>query len=68
MKTLLTFGADVNPLNDLCQSPLDIAIDKQLGNIVAILVSVGGKPNDKVIDNYESSAVRGPLEPFEKAS
>ena len=68
MKTLLTFGADVNPLNDLCQTPLDIAIDKQLCNIVAILVSVGGKRNDKVIDNDESSVVRSPLEPFEKAS
>ena len=66
MKTLLTFGADVNPLNQVSQTPLDIAIDKRSCNIVTILVSVGGKTGDKVLeDNDGAAAVQSTLEPFD---
>ena len=66
MKTLLTFGADVNPLNQVSQTPLDIAIDKRSSNIVAILVSVGGKTGDTVLEEDDRSAsLQTPLEPFD---
>lgn len=63
MKTLLTFGADVNPLNEFSQTPLDIAIDKQCYTITAILVSVGGMTSDKVVEGGEEAA--NMLEPFD---
>lgn len=66
VKALLTFGADVNPLNQVLQTPLDIAIDKRSCNIVAILVSVGGKTGDKVIVEDDGEAtVHHTLEPFD---
>ena len=66
VKTLLTFGADVNPLNQVSQTPLDIAIDKQSSNVVAILVSVGGTTGDKVLEeNERPAAAQNMLEPFD---
>lgn len=63
MKTLLTFGADVNPLNEFSQTPLDIAIDKQCCTIIAILVSIGGKTSDKIDKGSEEAP--NMLEPFD---
>lgn len=65
VKTLLTFGADVNPLNNFCQTPLDIAISKQCRNIVTILVSVCGKTGDTVLKEGDQSSSLRTLEPFD---
>ena len=65
MKTLLTFGADVNPLNEFSQTPLDIAIDKQCCTIIAILVSVGGMTSDKVVNVEGGEKAANMLEPFD---
>ena len=66
VKTLLTFGAEVNLLNNACQTPLDIAMDMQNGTIVAILVSVGGKTADNVLDDNDVVTSAHILEPFDK--
>ena len=61
---LLIFGAEVNPLNNHCQTPLDLAISRESCNIVAILISVGGKASDAVLSKEEEQDAVRQLEPF----
>ena len=69
VKVLLTFGAEVNPLNNLCQTPLDFAISRESCNLVAILVSVGGKTGDAVLKEDDGGPDVVPqLEPFDPVS
>lgn len=61
---LLIFGAEVNPLNNQCQTPLDLAISRETCNIVAILISVGGKASDALLSKEEGQEAVRQLEPF----
>ena len=65
VKTLLTFGANINPLNDRLETPLDMAISRQICGIVAILVSVGGKTGDNVLKEEDGTVLQRRLEPFD---
>lgn len=66
VKMLLTFGAEVNPLDNHTQTPLDLAIARELSNIVAILVSVGGKTGDAILESKDGIIPVRTLEPFEQ--
>ena len=63
-KTLLTFGAYVNPVNAVGDTPLDVAIERRLCNMVAYLVSVGGNTAEHV--NGAGPTMSHALQPFEK--
>ena len=64
VKMLLIFGAEVNPLNNNCLTPLDIAISRESCSLVPILVSVGGKTADAVLKEG-AEGVHFQLEPFD---
>ena len=61
---LLIFGAEVNPINNHCQTPLDIAISGEMCNIVAMLISVGGKTGDALLNEEDGQDSVRQLEPF----
>jgi hypothetical protein len=62
---LLIFGAEVNPLNNHCQTPLDLAISRESCNTVAMLISVDGKTGNALLSEEDgrAPAIRK-LEPF----
>ena len=61
---LLIFGAEVNPLNNHCQTPLDLAISIESCNTVAMLISVDGKTGDALLSEEDGPATIWKLEPF----
>jgi hypothetical protein len=65
VKMLLIFGAEVNPLNNHCQTPLDLAISRESCNTVAMLISVDGKTGNALLSEEDgrAPAIRK-LEPF----
>jgi calcium-independent phospholipase A2 len=64
VKMLLIFGAEVNPLNNHCQTPLDLAISRESCNTVAMLISVDGKTGDALLSEEDGPATIWKLEPF----
>ena len=67
MKMLLIFGAEVNPLNTHCLTPLDLAIASESCSLIPILVSVGGKTSDAILKEG-ADVVQVQLEPFDPVS
>ena len=53
-KALIVFGADINARNKYDQTPLDIALQNQVDDLVPLLVSVGGKRSEDIIQSSGS--------------
>ena len=64
VKMLLAFGADVNPINIAGNTPLDIAVENKVCNIVAFLVSVDGNTAENIMS--KEPVIFHPLPAFER--